>query len=386
MLSGSDPQMANDSSDCGRGHFLVKSPLPLPPDLGINLAAADNVIEALFASNEMPADWMKTTIVDVDADRGVFASDDIKEPGVGNADALWFELTETFESEMAEDSNFGLDVHTLGDIAHQFSKDERMPDILKYELTEDLGDCETDWHDSDFGFSDQQLETLWKRFGAHMGSMPSDDNRSHEFITPAPKALETVEEEEDSLPCTQALETVEETLENLIHTAGDVSPTKLSDFIGQETLEQFIGESVPELPRTGMRAWMLSTHNFDDEDWYLFKVNEREANRFYMKTFSDFEELHTELQRVTKSSGGDMYLQALPELAARDFFGVRRFFGGADFDAQRATQLRTYVSELMSRSFSPLQEQVLRLFFGQNARGRIMPPKGPIHRGMVYGL
>lgn len=424
--------------------YVLKS--DLPPVAGcsdINLSAADNVIDALFASDDLPSDWLTTvedveksqpcspvgkvrsqpasptvTSIDVhnaedemDVPEEPLASENmsnypVREKGISslpqlppsgmnyNAPALWFELTETFDDDTAaNDSNFGLDADNWDQISHQFCEGERLPDTLKYELTEDLGPSTTDWNDSDFGFSDQQLEMLWKRFGTQMGGASSGWDPVHgppssnPYGTPAPKTLEMVEEgeeeecptspctpgpksmkaveEECSLPCTEALQIVEDALAN----------------VAPKTLEDFLGEAVPELPRAGMRAWMVSTHNFDGDDWYLFQVNDRSANRFYMKVYEDFEEFHAELEKVSMYRGSC----ELPELSARDFFGVMSFFGGADFKAQRTSKLKTYVSELMSRPLSPAQEQVVRLFFGPNARGRIMPPKGPVHRGLAYG-
>ena len=288
--------------------------------------------------------------------------------------ALWFELTESFDQSAANESTFGyeFDVQTLGQIAQQFSKNERLPEVLRKELTEDLGSCQRNWDDSEFGFSDEQLETLWKRFGSHMGGSARSEHGGSQFSTPAPKTFDAIEQE-SSLPCTDALNNVEEAMENIVQ-----SP--LRDFIG-EALEHFIGTPVPHLPSAGMLAWMISAHCFDGEDWYLFKVTASATNRFYMKTFADLEELHATLEKV--SERGLSY--SLPQLAARDYFGMKRFFGGADFGTRRMNELRTYVSKLMSGSLTPWQEQVVRLFFGPSARGRILPPKGQIHRGLVYG-
>lgn len=197
------------------------------------------------------------------------------------------------------------------------------------------------------------------------------------MIGEAELAVIPIVEEEDEVhsPCSKALQSVEDTLES-------IGTANVVDSIGHETIEQFIGEAVPELPRSGVyRAFMVSTHIFEDVAWYLFRVSDRGANRFYMKTFSDFEELAEELEKVSQHGRHTQ----LPELTGQDYFGVWRFFGGADFDERRTKGLRTYVSELMSRALSPAQEQVVRLFFGPNARGRIMPPSGPIHRGLVYG-
>jgi hypothetical protein len=294
--------------------------------------------------------------------------------------ALWFELTENFDDDHVCDSKFGLDHNTLGHVATLFSRNERIPEALRHELTEDLGPCDTNWDDSEFGFSDEQLETLWKRFGAGMGTNNLDvidegdgDGDEEEFKTPDAKTLSTAKEEQEVYsPCHQALQSVEDALEN-------IGADKIVDSIGLQTLDQFIGESVPDLPRSGMRAFMVSTHNFEGIDWYLFKVTDRGSNRFYMKTFTDFEELNEELERASVHGKSCQ----LPELQSRDYFGVWKFFGGQDFDAQRSKGLRTYVTDLMSRALSPAQEQVLRLFFGPNSRGRIMPPSGSAQRGQT---
>jgi len=428
---------ANDLHAVGPGCQVRPVSPPMAADtLDIDLAPVDNLIENLFASDALPADLVAANDLhevglgcqvrsdsfisdgfsdgadDVPSEAEVSPcrrSAPIKEltetldtaqlmteltvtlDTPGDAPGLWFELTETFDHPADDDLNSGyeFDLQALDQIAQQFSKDERLPEVLRKELTEDLGSCEQNWDDSEFGFSDEQLETLWKRFGSHMGGSASGEHCGSQFSTPAPKTLETVEEE-SSLPCTDALNILEEAIADSLESPlkrgegggqEDVVQSALGDFIG-ETLEQFIGAPVPALPSAGMLAWMVSAHNFDGEDWYLFKVSALATNRFYMKTFADFEELHAQLASVSKERG---LSYSLPQLSARDYFGMKRFFGGADFSTRRTNELRTYVSKLMSHSLTPWQEQVVRLFFGPSARGRILPPKGQIHRGLAYG-
>jgi hypothetical protein len=330
------------------------------------IEAVDSVVESLIAGNECPP-WIESAL-------------NPSAESWRRADALWFEMTETFDSAAADDAYFGLDKEDMRRVATNFSQNDVLSDTLKYELTEDFGPCEKIWDDSEFGFSEDQLEVLWKRFGTHMSDIEkngeSTDTTALGFGTPAEKTLD-VRDRSHRLPCTQALETIEESVAH-------IEPEKLSTIIGDGTLEQFIGSEVPQLPRPGIRAFLLSTKKFDGEDWYLFKVVDSGSNRFYMKSYGDFEELHAELTNISKE-----YPQAiaLPQLGGRDWLGIRRFFGGQDFESSRSEALKQYLKELMMRPLPPCQEQVIRLFFGPCARGRIMPPKGPLFRaGKSYAF
>eukprot|EP00929_Paragymnodinium_shiwhaense_P080729 TRINITY_DN42118_c0_g1_i1.p1 TRINITY_DN42118_c0_g1~~TRINITY_DN42118_c0_g1_i1.p1 ORF type:complete len:560 (+),score=116.64 TRINITY_DN42118_c0_g1_i1:286-1965(+) len=331
------------------------------------LAAADKVIESLCDGASMePLDWLHPLLDSPSPLLGPIAA----------PDTLWFELTESPSAVGSHanadelDYEFGLSSNAvMGRIEEELNSHERIPLCLKYELTEDLGPHNLDWQDADFGLSDSQLEVLWKRFGARIADenavlpqLGSPDCSSNCRSSPSsPSAKGNVQL--SSMPCPDKLSGVEEVLES-------AGLTQLKDFLGENTLEQFIGEEVSSQAPLGLRAWMLSTRRIEGEDWYLFKVTDRCTNRFYMKTFADFEDLYKALKATTPENSG----YQLPPLPVSDKLGIRRLFRGANFEIQRTKQLREFVEKLMSRIRSPSQEQILRLFFGPKARGQIFPP------------
>lgn len=354
------------------------------------LAKADEAIATLLSGSSRKRSWLRP-VAEETSDWEAEAPEVVPEAPLPLAEraeraeqrsvprrTLFFELTETLDNINIDniEAEFGLSASTLDKIEEQFSKKERKPQLF-YELTEDMSVLDSDWQDSDFGLADWQLEELWRRFDSRVVSTPSVSSsavpgttahggeRSAESERRAKRPADTARRTGGGVntPCPDVLQNVEEAMES-------VGLTKLHDFLGDHTLEQFIGQKVPPPPPGGMRVWMLSVRKLDGEDWYLFKVADRGANRFYMKSFLDFEELHAALLAATPVG------RSLPALPQRDFLGFKRWMLGSDFSEKRTQQLRAYVDELMAQFLTPSQEQALRNFFSPTARGQVLPPSG----------
>jgi len=103
----------------------------------------------------------------LDSDR-----EDSQECRLEGADALCFEMSEALDNDAVDDSRYGLDIDALAEI---ISKDGAISGPLNYELTDDLRPEETEWQDSQFGFSDQQVELLRKTSTEGMASIAEFD-------------------------------------------------------------------------------------------------------------------------------------------------------------------------------------------------------------------
>jgi len=121
-----------------------------------------------------------------------------------------------------------------------------------------------------------------------------------------------------------------------------------------DSLMKFIGGSCD-----GKCQWVCR----QDYDKFIFE----DSDRYYLKRYSDFKELHTNLK--TKVDAGSSPIKQLPSMPDDERFGFRRTMssmGMGSFNLKRKEGLQTAVDMLLKQLPLLESEPALAQFFGQS--------------------
>jgi len=252
---------------------------------------------------------------------------------------------------------------------------------------DDDDDCETEVpasepQDADFGLSDEQLAELAREDKCQSVEAKERAKRSAEgpsanqvALIPAPTTVDPLRRFADE-KAARRQEAMASDCE--VKAPGGTEPSRLARPRRRSDPQALIDEQLPRLDpertlRLKMPAWklqatLISSKAIDGVTWYLFKLQENNEARFYMKRFSDFRRLDRVLRSAPRPG------RQLPTLPPSGRFGLRHMLDIGDFNRKRAAGLRIYVEDLLTQVGSLTDEPALVRFFGRGAGGRVLPP------------
>jgi len=106
--------------------------------------------------------------------------------------------------------------------------------------------------------------------------------------------------------------------------------------------------------------------------WYLIRLTEGTKDKFYLKRYEDFQELHWNLDAVLRSLpkwGNEADLRVLPELPELGRWGIMQkmsLMGMGDWADRFRESLQHYLDKIMSQVADLEDEPILRAFFGKS--------------------
>mmetsp|Transcript_99154 Transcript_99154/g.318160 ORF Transcript_99154/g.318160 Transcript_99154/m.318160 type:complete len:337 (-) Transcript_99154:118-1128(-) len=301
------------------------------------------------------------------------------------------------DSADGSDSDFGLSDRQLCDIWSRFQEsnedmkgieeetDDAREEDPQARATRMDGDDEVicDRKDSDFGLSDWQLYQLRVRAGRSEASGGGGASPSLGSRGPVTDPLRAFAREKastqgsvgsmPSAPLGVAVPWVRRLSASSEMSASTSWGRRPS---AEDLMEEQLPRRDPEVQQRlhsvpwRLEARLASSREIDRVTWYLFKVEENEETRFYMKRFSDFKHLDRAL-RVAARPG-----RIIPALPVSGRFGLRHLLDLGDFNRKRLDGLRLYVEDLLCQVGSLTNDPALMRFFGRGAPGRVLPP-GP---------
>mmetsp|Transcript_96382 Transcript_96382/g.276825 ORF Transcript_96382/g.276825 Transcript_96382/m.276825 type:complete len:329 (-) Transcript_96382:105-1091(-) len=290
------------------------------------------------------------------------------------------------DSADGSDSDFGLSDRQLCDIWSRFQESNEDMKGIEEETddarTEDPqaratrmdGDDEVicDRKDSDFGLSDWQLYQLRVRAGrseARVSSGGSSSSRTHLGSEASCGG--------GASPSLGSRGPVTDPLRAFAREKASTQMSASTSWGRRPSAEDLMEEQLPRRdPEVQQRlhsapwrleARLVSSREIDRVTWYLFKVEENEETRFYMKRFNDFKHLDRVL-RVAVRPG-----RIIPALPSSGRFGLRHLLDLGDFNRKRVDGLRLYVEDLLCQVGSLTNDPALMRFFGRGAPGRVLP-------------
>jgi hypothetical protein len=151
------------------------------------------------------------------------------------------------------------------------------------------------------------------------------------------------------------------------------------------TLDAFLGQSAPDLSHLNSKwkAKILSRRQLGRQVWYLTQVTEGLEDRYYMKTFAEFEEfdrifrptlLYRRGTREAPAPRKSVWAEEeedLPKLPRGGALGALQSLRGETFQAERRRGIQCYLNALPQFVSVFREEPALVKFLGRDGNGRV---------------